>query len=547
MNALAPTTDKRKCALARYTKSFALAIAISAILAVSADVVCYLTLGETSAGTWYNKYWMGFFFCCALIASSFVILRDKLGDKPEYLYLIIVLTASIFMAWSLSMFMVGWDTGVHFRNVLGWADLDDQFELSQSELAFITTNIAGTVGTEFPKTLEGLYHLEAWLNANDGDPIETRTAYSIQSVVTKINYIPCAVVMFLCELADLPFTTKYFLALLPSPIIYSVVTFFGMRKLSSGKMLYAVICLFPTMVFLAANYGYQYWNMAFFMYGFACLAGFMQRREVVPLKEVAFMLAALVIASLPRLSYAPLILLSLLIPRSCFATKKLSMLFRALIVVATILAASVFAVPILLNGLGTGDSRGGSSINPSAQLAYILSDPINFVLRLVEFFAPPYALDERNIDTVSGFLTPSGSINFIGLMGYLGRIPYPLFITILILLIVTIITDKDKNTIYGWTPGIICILASFGIVAAITTYMYMDFNNVGEGAFRGMQARYLLPLIYPSLAFLGSHKWGLIERGGGSTFARFYDGAILGIMAAVLMVGWWQIYLSSIY
>lgn len=538
---------KRKNIALKYIRNFMVAAILSALIAVTIDYVCFLVIGETTAGTWYDKYWIGFFFCCLFITSSFFIFRSYLADRPEYVYLMIVLTITLLMAWSISFFIVGWDTGIHFRNVLGWADIDDQFELSRSELAYVSTNLLNDDGTGFPFTLEGTYQMESWLNDNDQDIQEVRSAYSFWNIATHINYVPSAVVMYFCELFNASFSACYFLSLLPCIIIYAFVTFFGMRKLQSGKMLYAVIALLPTSLFLTANYGYQYWNMAFFLYGFACLASFLQRKQHVPLREVLFMLLAMFLASLPRLSYAPLILLSLLVPESCFKTKKLSVWYRVSIVAITLLAASYFAIPRLLHGFGSGDSRGGSSINPESQLEFILSDPLAFLQRVVVFLAPPFVVSDESTyanDVVSGFLTPSGSIRALGFYGYLGYLSQPLFLFLLAMLTAVTITDKNDEVQYGWLPGTACIAMSLAILVCIIAYMYMDFNNVGEDAFRGVQSRYLLPFMYPCLAFVGSRKWGL---NGSLVPKRIYNGIVLGAMTFILLAGWWQVYLYKIY
>lgn len=539
-----PFSPRTKAAALNYARSFVVAIAVSAVIAVTIDYICFLFIGETSIGTWYNKYWIGFFFCCAFLASCFVVLRKQLANKPEYLYLIIVLTVSLFMAWSLSVVIVGWDTGIHFRNVLGWADIDDQFELSTSELSFITTSLPLDNSSENPYSLESLYKLQNWVNENNENIADVRTAYSFWNVATAISSIPPAIIMFFCEQANLPFTVSHFLSLTPCIFIYAFVTFFGMKKLKSGKMLYSIICLLPTAVFQVSNYGYQYWNQAFFLYGFACLAGFIQRKEVVPFREIVMMLMALLIACLPRMSYGLLILLSLLVPKQCFKTSKYCIAYRICIISLTLLAGIYALAPLFADGLGEGDPRGGDDINPGAQISYILNSPIEYLQRMLSFLAPPYMVDDQGVDVASGFLTPSGSIRFIGLYGYLGYIPYPLFLFVLVLLVFTALTDKKANLNVGLFPGLACILVSFITIMLTTTYMYITYNNVGEDAFRGMQSRYLLPLVYPTLAFVGPNKWGL---SGSLIPTQIYNLVALAIMAFTLLAGWWFVYLINVY
>lgn len=64
-------TDKKD-----YAISFSLAAMIAIITALVIDGVAYFTLGYTSVGTWYNKYWLVFlqfallFLCAALFLES---------------------------------------------------------------------------------------------------------------------------------------------------------------------------------------------------------------------------------------------------------------------------------------------------------------------------------------------------------------------------------------------------------------------------------------------------------------------------------------------
>lgn len=524
-----------------WARDFIIAAAACAIIAVGIDGICYLILGETSAGTWYDKYWMGFFFCCSFIISCFYILRDKIADEPEYVYLAIVLIVGLFMAWSLSVFIVGWDTGIHFKAVLDFADIDGEFELSPSEMAYAATDFSFVAG-DYTFDLAGLYHLKGSLNYHDVGVFTIVTEPSAWSIFNGINYVPCAIVMFICEHLGLSFEAKHFLSVLPCVFIYAFVTFFGMRKLRSGKMLYAVIALFPTVVFLAANYGYQYWNISLFLYGFASLASFFQRQEAVPASEMVKMLVAFALACMAKIAYAPLILLSLIVPKRCFSSKKACYLYRGGVLLVTGLVALIFFIPILSSGLGEGDKRGGGDINPSAQLSFILSNPVDYAMRVIDFLTPPYLWEDGSIR--SGFLSFTGACRVVASFGYLPRIPLFYPVLVLLLLAFTTFTDKNERAAYGVIPAVACITVSVINIILIVTYMILIFNNVGNITFQGIQSRYLLPFIFPTLAFLGSRKWGL---NGSIIPSRVYNSVVLALMAFVLMASWWQCYVMSIF
>jgi uncharacterized membrane protein len=77
-----------------------------------------------------------------------------------------------------------------------------------------------------------------------------------------------------------------------------------------------------------------------------------------------------------------------------------------------------------------------------------------------------------------------------------------------------------------------------GILVMIVTAMYLDFTPVGLPEVHGVQRRYVIPLLYPLLAFAGPRVLGLDgwlrQRG-----VAVYNAVVLGTMAVVLFTSWW--------
>lgn len=246
-------------------------------------------------------------------------------------------------------------------------------------------------------------------------------------------------------------------------------------------MLYAVIALFPTAVFLAANYGYQYWCTSFFLYGFASLAEFSPAEEASAFlgncKDASRIRPRHAYRKLPmRLLYSSLFLCLEL----AFPSKKACYAYRISILCVTFLVALVFLIPILSSGLGKGDTRGGGQIDPTGQLLFILSNPIDYLARLFVFMAPPFCIADDNI--VSGYLSLSGMQGFMCSYGYLNPVPNVFFYIVLGLLLITTLTDKNRDIAYGYAPAVACIIVSVVNIMLIVTYMYMIFNNVGRAS-----------------------------------------------------------------
>ena len=166
---------------------------------------------------------------------------------------------------------------------------------------------------------------------------------------------------------------------------------------------------------------------------------------------------------------------------------------------------------------GTGDTRGGA-VNPKDQILFILSDIPNYARMMTEFLLGYFSLG-----TVAQYTT-----NF----AYLGLQDYGVSIIIILLIIVTI-TDKEACDEYvvKWYTRVYMILMFVCTSMLMASAMYIAFTPVGANQINGCQPRYLVPLIYPLLATIGSGK---ITNKMNRTV---YNYAVLGIMSAVVMYG----------
>ncbi|MCL1799554.1 MAG: DUF2142 domain-containing protein [Eggerthellaceae bacterium] len=517
-------------------KAFVLAFLslVSGAFAIAVGFACYLFFGRTSAGTWYNPYWMGFFFICGFLAAAFFVFRHDIRTKPENLFLVIVLSVTCFSSLALDVNRTSWDDGIHFRHVLEWSTPGHEIALSVSE--------AELAGLSRPpdyrySELAELYGFSAGLDKKDAITSGVIVRDSIRSLYQRVGHLPASLVYTVLSMLSIPFSLKYVLARLANALLYSLVTYFGMRQLRSGKMLFGVIALLPTAVFLASNYSYDYWVNAFMLFGGACLVRELQTPDdpVTP-KRAALLLGSFVLAFGPKAIYFPLILLCLLIPKAKFATTSASKLFRASVISISLLVAISFIVPYLfVNGPGTGDMRGGSAVNATEQVNFILSNPFEYAKILFSFLATDY---------YSFF----GSKDFITHHAYLGHSSWILWILALGLLGLTALTDKSESDKAVCTGKARALTLSLNLVTVtlITTALYIEINAVGSKVIDYVQPRYLIPLLFCTLVFLGSHRLAWPRRLDSSRKTA-YNALVLGIMAAILLIGLWQVYIGRLY
>lgn len=500
------------------------ALIISALLALISDVIRFSIFGPMHVGVWYNKYFMLFMGSCFFTVSLFLIFRHQLTNKPERLFLAIVLVFTISSSLIYDINKVCWDAESHFRFTLSWSEPDLEVKVDQAEL----DGILGYAARVELDTAE----LANWKNIlNETDTITTdkTVGASLTNIYKFIATIPSSLVYAFCSLLGLNFSLKYVLSKLIYAIIYSFVVYFGMKQLKSGKMIYASIAMLPTALFLAANYGYDYWVNGFMLLGVATLVGVLQREEVLSFKKAALMLGAIALACGPKAIYFPLALLCLLIPKKKFSKPIYSTLFRVATVITALLIASSFLIPQVSQGFGTGDTRGGSTVNASEQALFILHDPLNYIFGILLPFLWNYL----------GFMTTRGYMDFFA---YLGYSSWWLWILSFVMVVFTTITDKAEcdDKVDTWKSRTWSIILGLGTAGLVATSMYVSFTPVGLETVNGCQPRYIIPLLFGVLIFLGIPKWGIAIR----EKISHYNALCLALLTFVPYFSLWQVYIQ---
>ncbi len=516
-------------------------IAVAVAAGVLALLACFIaSLVTQGTGGWFNRFWFAFFWVCLFLVGFVVVNRSWLRTKPENVYLVIAVCVTMLFSWSISVREVGWDIGVHYRNILVFADWTGDVEHTVSDNAIITH---APLPQGEGDLVERVNTQEDELDASADEYLETvGRSKNVLWYVTSIEYVPYALVMRLCRTLGVTFSHTLLLMRAAGGLFYAIVTYFGMKKLRAGKMLYAVIALLPSSLFLAAELGYSYWLFSLCLYGFASLVGMMQGSVEVTPWSLAKMLGTLFLGMLPRVVYFPLIFLCLLIPTSRFPSVRFARWYRGLIVGAAFLTLGVWLVPRLVSGLGGGDTRGGE-VNPSAQIQYILTHPLEYANTFLRFVLPPLrmengAADVEGVNLVSGFLSLEASPGLLANYGYLPRTHWAYTVVLWCLLIWATLTDKDRECPYGALPGIVSVVLCFGVLVLTATALYFDFTPVGLSEIHGMQRRYVLPMAFPLLMFVGPSVLGLTGDRPRVSMA-VYNGIVLCGMAAVLLCSWW--------
>lgn len=521
-------------------------------------------------------YKEGFLLIVALIEFAFWVFRRQLLTHPENVFLVIVLSLTCGSSWVYDTNEVSWDVESHYAFMLDFANfgadyhfteadesivlrelevspddqnkaLLDEYEAEQDEPSSHYRNALGEdapLMEEYPSR-RVMANLEIWTNTDalqakdtllnelddvPGDENKVSKPFSLMELYNRLASLPASLVFFLVSLFGVPFTLKYVIAKMVYAVIYSLVLYFGMKQLRSGKMIYACVALLPTCVFLAANYNYDYWVICWTMYAVASIVGTIQwtNRKVSNARLVKI-LAAFFIGLSPKAIYFPLILLCLLIPKGRFASRRQMICFRIASIACMLVVMALIVVSTLTPSAMAGDQRGGSEVNAKEQMLFILSHPLRYAKYLFLFL-----LD---------YLSLEASQDYTVLASYLGYGPMVAWVCVLVALLYATVTDTrfDNRQLNNWKTRCFAVLIFGGTVCLVATALYVSFTNVGLDEIKGVQGRYLIPLIFPLLVFLSGRRacWPR-----GAQARRVSNGVVLGVMAFANLSVIWSQYLG---
>lgn len=335
------------------------------------------------------------------------------------------------------------------------------------------------------------------------------------NLYVSIPYLPSAIMLFIGRGLSMPFHSIFMLGRWGNVLLYSIIVFFAIRKLKSGKMIMAVIALFPLNIFLSASYTYDTWLTAFFMLGTAYIISvFQQSKKTITKAELFVPLVAYFLGCSAKAIYFPVFLFLLFYPKSLFQEEKIYKRFRLLTMAVLAFVVFSFLIPMFITQTASiTDTRGGTEVQGSAQIKHILNNPIHYSKTLFTFLKDYLSLNKAN--------------EYIEFFAYLGRGKH--FIFVLVLLGIVVFTDKNEFDCRVPLKFRFFSCAVFIVtVMLVASALYITFTPVGADTIAGCQPRYLIPLLFPVLSVLGSGK--MIQK-----HSAAYSPIIIGCMLYVLV------------
>lgn len=440
-------------------------------------IVC--TAYAKASGTYTNDIYV-----CMLTGICYVILtvfflRNSIAEKPERLfYCILMIIGTTFIIATPSSVGASWDDGIHFfrsesivqyPNVNGESSDNLEIEIEQTFLK----NASKETRSQIDQAL------------NESTIVPTNYQYSYGFF--SIAYVPYAMGLVIGKALSFPFTWTFRFAKIFNLAFYGMIVFLAMKKIKAGKILVATIALIPTVVFMASNYAYDQWVIGFTLYGFCYFISFLQdRNKKITAADEWLMLGAFVVGILPKAVYFIMMLPLFFMPRTAFIDEKQHKKYLLYVLMSGLLLVATFTLPLLIAGAGSGDERGGTEVNATAQIQFILSNPRHYFDILTNFLGE--------------YLNVKNAGQYIQNFAYLGIGSFQHISTV----VLGTVALLDKNG-YKSKNGLLCVSSYIGAFIAIVlsaTALYISFTPVGSLDIVGCQYRYIIPVLFLFLYML---------------------------------------------
>jgi hypothetical protein len=253
-----------------------------------------------------------------------------------------------------------------------------------------------------------------------------------------------------------------------------------------GKWAFMVLALAPTALFQAATLNADgFTAAACFMFIGLTLKLALQTERSFRLGEVLGLSALAIMIGLSKPGYVMMLPLVLIIPRSCFASKKLYALMWAGVALAVLAALGWLAVSVTHSQFSEPGSK-----SVTQMLMIILADPVNFI----RFYLSSI------ISSVS-----TSYHDWVGVYGYwVGTVPEIIYWLFPVALLLSLVAEP-RTRLVTWKQRLFLAVMFLVSSGAVIFMFYTIHYTPIQDTFFGHQGRYFVPtapLLFLALAGL---------------------------------------------
>ncbi|MBR3199006.1 MAG: DUF2142 domain-containing protein [Bacilli bacterium] len=482
------------------------------------------------------NFYLSIFIFLSLLVFSILYLYFKsnlFGGKIEKLFLsLILIFGSMFIILQPATTSFSFDDQIHFSEIYRLFEFDGVSEWPQSyyDMTEIMPFDNG-VSTFEERELQNKY-------LDSSDEIVRTDINSPLITYNQVGYIAPGFVLKLCQLIGIGTSLTIILTKFSMLFVYAIVMYFAIKKVPRGKRIMSVFGLFPSIIFLSAQFSYDPPIIAAICLFVAYYLNLMENKnEKLDFKTALILLISVIIASFIKVVYAPLILLLLFIPKDKYLFKKQSKFYRIGVILIFILLVSTFLLPAASAVSDLGDMRGGNT-SVSGQVSTIIKNPVGYIKVLKDTAGKLFANKLFSEATLYNY-------SYVFVMKQIEVKDNNIYIMFLLLFVFAIITDSYRDSRHVNIEQdkkfkILSIILNLGIIVLIWTALYISYTPVGDLGINGVQNRYFLPILIPFIMF--SISTDKIKN----TFdMKKYDTIIMTIISICILYSLYSVFLLS--
>ena len=405
------------------------------------------------------------------------------ASKVEKIFLIIALSLGVFcIGVTADRVGIAWDDQIHYLRTLNVSNFLNGIMYEADYTNINNTPQYGGTGYdrysnyEYIESIETIYDSKA-CQMNHFDNFG----------VWSLSYVPSALGIVLGRGLNMSYIGVLNMGRLFNLIMYISLIYWSIKRVKYGKVLIATIGLIPTTIFLASNYSYDPWLTGFVILGYAYFFGTLQENTQLKNRDIVVMIGSIGVGCLPKAIYFPLLFPLFFMPKGRFRDDRQKRSYYLATIGMILFLIATFLLPILIGGIGVGDVRGGADVNATEQIKFILNNPMAYIKILFSFGADYISIN--NAESMLQAYAYSGNGRFYGLVS--------------MMLAVIAFLDKGQDEKEYRLIKVAGILSCSITILLSITALYISFTAVGAGTVAGMQARYIIPTIFPALYCLG--------------------------------------------
>lgn len=455
-----------------------------------------------------NPYrWFMFIVFFSIISFSIAYRNYIWKHVHRYIFVVILLIGLVAIV-SLPVYHISWDEQIHFNRTayMSWG--------AKGQFGIADYGVSTHQGS-----LDKVHREEsiAYVNTMKDAGIVERGE---KMEVSFVAYVAPSILMYIGRALGFSVYGVYMLGKVANLFCYATFLALAIRNFEGrGKLIATALGLVPVCIFVSVSYSYDWWVISLAILGFSIFIGEIQRKGKISNFKLLLSVGVTVLGLLSKAVYFPMMLPMMLLRKEKYENSKVA---RGIVIAGMLFLLATFILPILLSGAGQGDLRGGSDVNSSGQIAFILGDIPGYIKIMFDFFR--------------GYLSLDNVHHYLGFLAYFGFVDY-ISVVYLIIVIATII-DNTELIIFRKNNHLLRIgnlIGVFGAIVLVATALYVAFTPVGHYTINGCQFRYLLPVLFPVLFFTGEYDFKVSD----DVKQKFFILEVI-VLVFIFLNGWYK-------